>query len=131
MKVLILAILTSLTLLITAQASALTVIKKYYYGPRTMGVPTANCVTHATKAPLPQYVCCKKYGRHGRLLWQNTWVPGSCWEFGARKDRIGCGVDSPVLGTGAPIMGSCQFSHTTLGHMYYPGPYYYDQVYPY
>lgn len=121
MKALITAAVLSAVVIASTQASAHHRYYRYVVrGP--IYAPTATCVTHATKAPLPEYVCCEKDSSRGRDLWADTWVSGGCKMVpGAHKD-LGCTINSPVYGTGAPINAQCQFSYTTgmleQGHRY-------------
>lgn len=88
--------------------------KKGYWVKHRVPVVVAACTTSVTLQPLPTYVCCKGVDNSGR--WRNNWVSGSCKAAGYATFSRGCTIDSPVYGTGAPILqrGQCQFSNTML-----------------
>lgn len=110
MKALITAAVISAVVLASTQASAHHRRLLVVAGP--IYVPTATCVTNATKEPLPEYVCCKMRDGNGHMAWKNNWVSGGCRTIGAHVS-FGCGMASPVYGTGSPIIGQCQFSRST------------------
>lgn len=87
----------------------------------------AACTTSQTLQPLPTYVCCKLSGKHG-VAWRNNWVSGSCRAANPYAvQSSGCGFNSPVYGTGAPILqrGQCQFTSRTSMLDSLHGYYYY------
>lgn len=96
-----------LTLFVSTQANA---HWRYWHHAY---VPVAICNTSGTYIPLPYYVCCQKL-HNGHHVWRDTWVATSCKnaDVGAIYD-MGCKTYSPVYGTGAPIIGDCQFSFST------------------
>lgn len=75
--------------------------------------PVAICITSGTNIPLPAYTCCQLNSKDSAF--NQTWVPGSCQNAHpmAHLDS-GCSIHSPVFGTGAPILGDCQFSYSTI-----------------
>lgn len=77
-------------------------------------VPVAICSTGGTNIPLPNFVCCQLRDHKGRSIWRNTWVPTCCKSADSRAVYdLGCKISSPVYGMGSPIIGNCQFSHST------------------
>jgi hypothetical protein len=85
-----------------------------YTYTRSVPVVVAACQTITPASTLPTYVCCKlAYKKHHQIhyVWRDTWVSGSC-KYANRHARFdsGCDLSSPVYGTGAPIMGSCQIT---------------------
>lgn len=101
----------SLLFLSTAKASHY----PCHYSCRTsINIPMAMCTTGGTHIPLPRYVCCQLLDKKGYQIWGNQWVAGSCKKAHpyAIYD-LGCRKNSPVYGTGKPIVGTCQFSHIT------------------
>lgn len=88
----------------------------YSYMHRVYPVVVAACTTSQTIQPLPTYVCCELESKGGHHIWRDTWVSGSCKAANMRAYHDeGCTMNSPVYGTGAPILqrGQCQFSNTT------------------
>lgn len=94
--------------------------KKGYWVRRGVPAVVAACTTSVTIQPLPTYVCCKMVNRKGQG-WRNTWVSGACRAASpyAKYDG-GCTINSPVYGTGAPILqrGQCQFSNSMHHYSY-------------
>ena len=79
-----------------------------------VNVPVAICSTGGTNIPLPYFVCCQLRDERGHPIWRNTWVPTTCENADIRAAYdIGCRTASPLYGTGSPIIGNCQFSHST------------------
>ncbi len=84
---------------------------------------TATCTTLTSNKPLPTYVCCKLVERTGchkwRTVWSGKWVSGSCASASpyARHDSS-CDMNSPVITTGMPILGNCQFSTIKYEKLY-------------
>lgn len=83
------------------------------HAPR-VSVPVAICSTGGTNIPLPYFVCCQLLDKKGRHIWRNMWVPSCCQNADPRASyALGCKRTSPVYGMGSPIIGNCQYSHST------------------
>lgn len=72
----------------------------------------AACTTLTTNIPMPTYVCCAPDRGYKDMAYKDMghdvhWISGSC---GSEHKALGCDMNTAVNTTGAPILGSCQFS---------------------
>lgn len=88
---------------------------KYKYH-KYKNIPVALCTTSGTGIPMVPFVCCKVAFHDNDNVrnkdWVPVWVEGGCSTINAHHSRI-CSVSTPVIATHAPIVGDCQFSHST------------------
>lgn len=87
----------------------------YKYKHHHKNIPVAYCTTSGTGIPMIPFVCCKvgdDDNDHGNG-WHHVWAQGGCGQIDDARYSRHCSVTTPVYGMNGPIVGDCQFSHST------------------